>query len=71
MLTIFRRRDGETFSCQFYQGVIRVDGDDPWQGQQGRSCQQHHVYCGSISAILESALEIPQDCGQQTLRIYA
>ena len=39
MLTIFRRRDGKTFSCQFYQGVIRVDGDDPWQGQQGCSCQ--------------------------------
>lgn len=40
-------------------------------GQQGCDCIQYHVRRWAVSAISSGALEVPQDGGQQTVRIHA
>lgn len=41
------------------------------QRQQSYYSLKHHVHSGPVPTISTRSLEIPEDCGQQIVRVYA
>ena len=55
----------------FGTGLARLMRTEARQRQQGDNSVQYNVRGGSVPKISTGALEVPQDRGQQAVRIYA
>lgn len=54
-----------------FAGLAEPVRDEEGEGQQGCCGVKHHVRCGSVPTVLEGALEVPSDGGEQALRVHA
>mmetsp|Transcript_228 Transcript_228/g.657 ORF Transcript_228/g.657 Transcript_228/m.657 type:complete len:409 (-) Transcript_228:508-1734(-) len=61
----------ETILSHGHQGPPRTVRAQERQGQQGLHRLQHHVRRRPVPSLPQSALEVPQDRGEQALRVHA
>ncbi len=59
------------YHAAFLSGLAWSLRAEEGQGQQGHHRVEHHVHRGTVPEVPASALEVPEDGGQQAVRVHA